>query len=139
MVTKATAHGLDGLPAGWADAEVLPGVSVWDKGELEGRLFLVTAVKQTMSSQNYAMAWVEGELPDGTMFTFNDSSAVVGVRAEVEELLTTLKKADQLDEWIPVRFVCPDGLRVSRYEKEDNRGKMQPFRTYYFTRSGKRA
>lgn len=139
MVKATTTASIPGLPAGWADAPLLPGVSVWDKSELVDKVFLVTAVKQTLSSGGYPMVWVEGELTDGRTFTFNDSSALTGVRADVEAILIEQKKADLLDEWIPLRFVCPEGLRVSNYLKADSRGKDQPARTYYLTRSGQRA
>jgi hypothetical protein len=143
MVTKANtkpAHNIEGLPADWADTEVLAGITVVDKDDLVGKLFRVTAVKQTFSTQRYPMAWVEGEFPDGTSFTFNDSSATSGVRAEVEEILASQDKAELLEEWVPLRFICPEGLRKSEYEKEDrNTGRMQKGRSYYFTRSGVRA
>jgi hypothetical protein len=142
MVTKQNTkpgHNIEGLPAEWADAEVLAGVSVVDKDSLVGKLFLVTAVKQTFASAGYPMAWVEGQFPDGNTFTFNDSSATSGVRVDVEEILKLKNKADVLDEWISIRFICPEGLRISRYEKEDNRGKLQAGRSFYLTRSGVRA
>jgi hypothetical protein len=135
MVTKTNAkaaHNIPDLPAEWADAEVLAGLALVEKEELVDRLFLVRAVQQTFSSQEYAMVRVEIEFTDGTGAMFQDSSAKSGVRSEVEEILKKAGKADVLDEWVPVRFICPQGLRISRYEKEDQRGQMRPARSFYF-------
>lgn len=142
MVTKTTAtpaHNIPDLPASWGDADVLAGLSLIDKDELVGRPFLVRAVEQSFAAAGYPQCRVEFELTDGTAGMFQDSSATQGVRAEIEEILSKLGKADLVDEWIPVKFICPDGLRKSSYEKEDNRGVMRPGRNYYLTRSGKRA
>lgn len=136
MVTKTNTA--PALPS-WDDTEDLAGVSVTDKDELVGKPFRVTAVKQTYAVAGYPQVWVEVDFPDGTAAQFMDSSATQGVRAEVEEILNNTGKVAELDEWVPLVFKCPQGLRVSRYEKEDQRGKLQPSRSYYFTRSGVRA
>lgn len=141
MVTKTNAkpaHNIPDLPASWADAQVLDGVSLVEKDELVGRLFLVRAVEQFLSAEGYPGVRVEVEFTDGKAAMFQDFSAKSGVRAEVEEMLTKRGKGEQalMDERIPLRFICPDGLRISKYEKEDQRGNMRPSRSYYFTRSG---
>lgn len=134
--TTKTAHQIEGLPTGWADAEVLSGVSLMEKDELVGRLFLVRAVEQFLSAEGYPGVRVEVEFTDGKAAMFQDFASKSGVRVEVEEMLTKQSKQGLLDERIPLRFICPDGLRVSKYEKEDQRGVMRPARSYYFTRSG---
>jgi hypothetical protein len=143
MVTKQNtkAHEIEGLPESWKDTPLLDGLSLVEKETLLGKLFRVNAVQQTLSTSEagYAMARVEFELPDGTTGMFQDSSAKNGVRAEVEEILTKLGKQDLMDEWVPVRFICPDGLRISEYKQPNNRGVMEDRRTFYLTRSGKRA
>ena len=133
-----------GAPASWGDTEVLAGLSLIDKDELVGRLFRVNAVENSIAggtNGGYPRVRVEVEFADGTTAMFQDSSGTSGVRAEIEEILTARGKGEeaQLDEWIPIKFICPDGLRVSPYEKEDNRGVMRKGRNFYLTRSGKRS
>jgi hypothetical protein len=142
-VTSKVTPDMD-LPASWADAELLDGMEVLDKSDLIGRPFLITAFKQSVSTgpQQYAMVWVEGVFATGEAFTFNDSSAKQGVRADAEEILISKGKvgAEFLDVWVPVKIVCPKGLRVSPYEKPDPiTGKIIKGRNYYLTRSGKRS
>lgn len=140
--TKVNPNLPAGLPAEWADAELLEGAELLEKSELIGRPFLITALKQSVSTgaEQYAMVWVEAEFVDGETFTFSDSSAKNGVRVDAAEILTSKGKGDLLDEWVPVRVVCPKGLRVSKYEKEDPiTRRMRPSQTYYLTRSGQRS
>lgn len=144
MVTKTNtkpANDLPNVPSSWADAEVLEGVSLVEKDGLVGRMFLVRAVQNQLAAEGYPRVRVEIEFTDGTAVMFQDSSATSGVRAEIEEILTARGKGEEalMDEWIPLRFICPDGLRVSPYEKEDNRGVMRKGRNFYLTRSGKRS
>lgn len=136
--TNKPANDIPGVPTAWADAEVLGGVSLVEKDELIGRLFLVRAVTNVLSAQAYPMVRVEVEFTDGKAVMFQDSSATSGVRAEIEEILTKRGKGEEalMDERIPLRFICPDGLRVSPYEKENQRGVMVKGRTFYLTRSG---
>lgn len=143
MVTKSNAkqaHTIEGLPESWADTPLLDGLSLVEKETLVGKLFRVNAVQQTVSGSEagYAMVRVEYEFPDGTTGMFQDSSAKNGVRAEVEKILAKMGKAELLDEWVPVRFICPDGLRISTYKQENNRGVMEDRRTFYLSRSGVR-
>lgn len=136
--TTAPANNLPGLPASWADTEVLGGVSLMEKDELIGRLFRVNAVTNIVAAEGYPGVRVEVEFTDGRSAAFQDFSGKSGVRAEIEEILTHRGKGEEalVDERIPLRFICPDGLRVSKYDKEDQRGVMRPSRSYYLTRSG---
>jgi hypothetical protein len=144
MATKQNptpAHTIEGLPESWTDTPLLEGLSLVEKETLVGKLFRVTAVQQTVSESEagYAMVRVEFELPDGTTGMFQDSSAKNGVRAEVEQILEKLGKRELLEEWVPLQFICPQGLRISEYKQPNNRGVMEERRTFYLTRSGKRA
>lgn len=141
MVTKqntAPANNLTNVPDAWKDAAVLDGVSLMEKDELIGRMFLVRAVTNELSTAGYPRVRVEVEFTDGKAAMFQDHSTTSGVRAEIEEILTKRGKGEEalMDERIPLRFICPDGLRVSKYEKEDQRGQMRPSKSYYLTRSG---
>lgn len=131
---------IEGAPASWGDVPLLAGLSLIEKDELVGRPFLVRAVENSLAAEGYPRVRVEIEFIDGTAVMFQDSSGTSGVRPEIEELLTKRGKGEEalMDEWIQIKFICPDGLRVSPYEKPDNRGVMRKGRTFYLTRSGQR-
>jgi len=138
--TKATAKA--DSPAkttawGTGQAEVLAGVDLKDKAELEGVPFCMTGFKFTVNGQGIGYVYVEAEFePDGERFMFNDAST--GIRAQVDTYFGNKGVKVELDKWYDVQIVAPRGLRVSRYEALDGRGKTVQAKTYYLTTSGSR-
>jgi hypothetical protein len=140
--TKTTASATPApTTAKWngAEAEVLAGVDLKDKAELVDVPFLMTGIKNTVNTERGGIlyAWIEGETEDGERFTFNDSGK--GIRAQVDTYLDGKGKAGVMDEWIDCNVVAPKGLRVSRFETKDERGRDVQAKTYYITTSGVRA
>jgi len=118
---------------------MLLGADVIDKTEVEGKPFDIVALKNEVSATSGALGvWFEVELEDGTTATFNDYGK--GMRAQIDPYLESIGKAGVLDEWIdlPKPIHCPRGVRISRYEAPDSRGKMVPAKTAYLTTSGGR-
>lgn len=122
---------------GTGEAEVMAGVDLKDKAELEGVPFCMTGFKFTVNAQNIGYVYVEAEFePGGARFMFNDAST--GVRAQVDAYFAAKEVKVELDKWYDVKIVAPRGLRVSRYEAMDGRGKPVQAKTYYVTTSGTR-
>lgn len=125
-------------PSDWGkNVEELDGVDVYDKAELIGVPFLITAVRFQQSTRGYDQIWVDAQLKDGTPFRFVDSST--GVKAQLESYLETKKLMPKgNDEIVPLGLLISRGMRVSQFEAVDQRsGKLKPARTYYLTTSGK--
>ena len=136
---KTTSEVVDATPTAdvnWSDAEVLSGLMLIDKMELLNVPFMITGVKVTVNDRDVVMVWVEGQRRDSTRFTFVDSST--GVKAQLDDYLASKGLGGTLDEWIDVRLVSPQGLRVSKYTTKDERGKDREARTFYLTTNGQR-
>lgn len=146
--TKATAKTESPAPAktiawGTGEAEVLAGVDLKDKAELLDVPFCMTAFKFTTNKDRIVYVYVEAEFePDGERFMFNDAST--GVRQQIEAYVAARGIELAFDTWFDVKtatspgIVAPRGLRVSRYEALDGRGKPVQAKTYYMTTSGSR-
>jgi len=120
-------------------ADVLAGVNLVQKAEMEGVPFLITGFKFTHNSNsNIGYVYVEFETtPGGERRMFNDSST--GVRQQMEEFAGSKGIKIELEKWYDTRVLCPQGLRVSEYDTKDERGRDTKGRTYYLTTSGGRA
>jgi hypothetical protein len=119
------------------DVQMLGGMDLRDKAELVGRPFYITGLKLTVNERDIAYVWVEGEFEDNQEpFSFNDAST--GVRAQLMNYLASEKRADVLNEWTDCRIFIPRGLRVSRYDATDERGRTVQAKTFYLTTAGTR-
>src|SRR6185436_4861985 len=54
----------------WSEAEVLEGLDMLDKAELEGKPFLIVGVEFKPNNAGVSIAYIDGEYRDGTGFTF---------------------------------------------------------------------
>lgn len=121
------------------DSVMLVGADLIDKTEVEGKPFKIVALKNEISATSGALGvWFEIEFPDGETAMFNDYGK--GMRAQIDPYLASIDRAGVMDEWIdlPKPINCPRGVRISRYEAPDGRGKMQPAKTAYLSTSGGR-
>ena len=134
------------LPTSWNDAAVLDGLDIEDKSKLVGLPFLITGCEFKPNRDNISIVYVDAEWPGGQGFTFTDSST--GVRAQLVAYLTALGKDAVVDsgEYVSIRLVSPNGLRVSEYPitrpapgGSQRRGETVMAKTYYLTTSGRRA
>lgn len=130
------------LPTAWATAEMIDGFDLVDKAELVGMPFLITGCNFQMNKDEVSFVYVDGERPDGTTFTFNDSSS--GVRKQMVEHLVS-KGLDHIvdsGEFAELSLVIPRGLRFSEFEVAgvvDRRTRLPKMsKTYYLTTSGVR-
>jgi hypothetical protein len=146
MVTKTKDTALPATaPIEWGTetAEVMAGVELVNKAELEGVPFRMTGFKFTVSTnkttkQQISYVYVEFERePSGDRYMFNDSST--GIRAQVEAYFTAKGIEIELDKWYDVSIVAPKGVRASEYETEDERGRKVMGKTFYLSTSGGRA
>jgi len=127
----------------WSEAEVLEGLDMLDKAELEGKPFLIVGVEFKPNNAGVSIAYIDGEYRDGTGFTFHDSST--GVRAQLVKFLAS-KSLDHIvesGEYAEIRLVAPAGLRCSHYTVDrpnpNGRGTVTiQGKTYYITTNGER-
>lgn len=127
------------LPAAWQESEQLDGLALVDKASLVGTPFRITGFYFSENDKSIGYVYVDGEDVDGNTFTFNDSST--GVRAQIIAYLQTKgdDSAVSSGEYVNVSLVIPNGLRVSEFVINDERGRPKNARTFYLTTSGKRA
>ena len=127
------------VPSAWSESEVLSGLMTVDKAELIGQPLRLTAAYFRINARQVSIVELDGELVDGSTFTFTDSST--GVRKQIVEYLTAkgVTISDTSGEIHTLNLVAPEGLRVSEFIVTDDRtGKPVTAKTYYLTTNGQR-
>lgn len=128
----------------WNTAEALDGLDLLDKSHLIDVPFRIFSVMFVEGNNGVRRVEVDAEKQDGETFTFQDSST--GVKAQLEQYLTS-KGIDAVDgEPVELNLIAPNGLRLSEYDVPERgpngqeiRGRFRKAKTYYLTTSGKRA
>lgn len=138
--TVATDEWLNSGPAAWADAEELDGFDLVDKANLVDVPFMITNVRFAVGGGDVHYAYIDAIYANGDAFSFHDSSST-GVRGMLLRHCMERGHLDAIDTAsdIPMKLKFVNGLRVSKYLREDEKGKMRPAQTYYLTLSGKPA
>jgi len=127
-----------GIPTPWGDeVEILDGLDIIDKAELIGRPFLIESVWFEQGARSVEYVYVQAQFENGTGFTFNDSSS--GVYKQLESYMSKRGVKPEFGQVVPCKLMIPKGLRVSKFEVQDERGRSKEAKTYYLTTSGKKA
>jgi hypothetical protein len=127
------------IPTDWDESDQLDGADLYNKTELEGKLFRLRAVEFRSNKAGVQFARFTAEMKDGSFVQFQDSSST-GCLMQIKDYLTERGEAAAIDsdKLIPLALVCPRGLRASEYDRPDPNRPNRTIHatTYYLTSAG---